>query len=245
MSGQTGEVINNLLNSRYVTAGQVGSVIGSLLLTNQISAGQTPTLVSWLIESGKITAGNVPSVVTYLRAIGQTTAADSLAEIYGAANAISTLDFSSLLSQFTKQANTGSAGGDLAVGTALAVATQQATTKSSLPSAADIALAQQKYTQTGGKGTLPADSYAYWISVAKKSYATGTDYVPSDMLAQIHQGEMVIDRASSDALRNYGINVSADNPATLAVLNEMAAEMRELRRVVNRQAGAIVAGVRA
>lgn len=38
------------------------------------------------------------------------------------------------------------------------------------------------------------------------SYAVGTPYVQGDQVAQIHHGEMVIDRNTSDMLRRYGIS---------------------------------------
>ncbi|MBY0455262.1 MAG: hypothetical protein K2Q11_10340 [Burkholderiaceae bacterium] len=44
---------------------------------------------------------------------------------------------------------------------------------------------------------------------AQGSFAVGSPYIPKDMLAQIHQGEMVIDSQSAGVLRKYGINASA------------------------------------
>lgn len=48
---------------------------------------------------------------------------------------------------------------------------------------------------------------------ALPAFASGTAYVSHDMPANIHQGEIIVDRASSDVLRKYGIQVSggADN----------------------------------
>ncbi|MFZ4857904.1 MAG: tape measure protein [Desulfuromonadaceae bacterium] len=54
------------------------------------------------------------------------------------------------------------------------------------------------------------------------AFATGTPSVPYDMVANIHQGEIIMDRASSDVLRKYGIPTSgsADNKETIAELKE-------------------------
>jgi hypothetical protein len=54
------------------------------------------------------------------------------------------------------------------------------------------------------------------------AFDTGTPSVPYDMTAKIHQGEIIMDRASSDVLRKYGIptNGSADNKETIAELKE-------------------------
>jgi len=64
-------------------------------------------------------------------------------------------------------------------------------------------------------------------------FAIGTPYVPYDQLANIHQGEIIIDRQSSDVLRKYGIPAtgSADNKETLAELkqqNKLLADQNSL-----------------
>lgn len=63
-------------------------------------------------------------------------------------------------------------------------------------------------------------------------FASGTPSVPYDMLANIHQGEIIMDRQSSDVLRKYGIpqNGSADNKETVAELKE---QNRLLRAILN------------
>ncbi len=99
-----------------------------------------------------------------------------------------------------------------------------------------------------------ADGYAYWqnqldsgtsLSQIKAAFfnaaqingeetinqfATGTPFVSHDQIAGIHQGEMIIDRQSSDALRKYGINVgTSNNNALLAELKALRGEVVTLR----------------
>lgn len=63
-------------------------------------------------------------------------------------------------------------------------------------------------------------------------YATGTPFVPSDMLANIHQGEIIMDRASSDVLRKYGIPArgSADNRGVEERLDRLIENGKNLDR---------------
>ena len=63
------------------------------------------------------------------------------------------------------------------------------------------------------------------------AFATGTPSVPYDMTANIHQGEIIMDRASSDVLRKYGIPAQgqADNRDMIAELRALREEVRELR----------------
>jgi hypothetical protein len=51
-----------------------------------------------------------------------------------------------------------------------------------------------------------AAAAAFGAVMAFDSFATGTDYVPNDMLANIHQGEMIIPRREADAIRGGGIS---------------------------------------
>lgn len=65
------------------------------------------------------------------------------------------------------------------------------------------------------------------------SFAVGTSYVRSNMTANIHQGEMIIDRQSADVLRNYGIQqvMVADSYSSdmAGEIQAMAAEIRSLK----------------
>lgn len=99
-------------------------------------------------------------------------------------------------------------------------------TPGNLPTGAENLSAAERYVlynedllvDYSGSG-MTVDQYAnfHWNTYGKyedrdiglNSYAVGTGYVPYDMTANIHQGEMVIDPHSSDVLRKYGISVSA------------------------------------
>ena len=63
-------------------------------------------------------------------------------------------------------------------------------------------------------------------------FAVGTPYVANDMLANIHQGEIIIDRRSADVLRHYGVPVagSADTRELLAEIKALREEVAELRK---------------
>ncbi len=45
-------------------------------------------------------------------------------------------------------------------------------------------------------------SIGSWLSSIGKSFASGADYVPHDMVAQIHQGEMIVPKKGADAIRS-------------------------------------------
>lgn len=78
-----------------------------------------------------------------------------------------------------------------------------------------------------------ADMDAY-VAANRNSYAVGTAYVPYDQTADIHQGEIIMDRQVSDGLRKYGIRVqaagAADNRELAELLKEVRDELREARR---------------
>lgn len=60
-------------------------------------------------------------------------------------------------------------------------------------------------------------------------FAVGSSYVPYDMTANIHQGEMIMDRASSDALRKYGIQVKGSSDNSKEIVDELKALRAENR----------------
>ena len=65
-----------------------------------------------------------------------------------------------------------------------------------------------------------------------RGFDVGTSYVPYDMSADIHQGEIIIDRRSSDILRQYGIGVQAQGGGNTGALerriDELVADNRKL-----------------
>lgn len=68
-----------------------------------------------------------------------------------------------------------------------------------------------------------------------QGFETGTAFVPQDMTANIHQGEMVIDRQSSDVLRKYGIADSGNKEIVLELQKtreQQEADNEELRREI-------------
>jgi hypothetical protein len=72
------------------------------------------------------------------------------------------------------------------------------------------------------------------------SYAVGTAFVPRDMLANIHQGEMVIDAATAGGLRQYGINVRSTGAAD----TDVSDAIRKLGDRMESRLGAVEAAVR-
>ena len=65
------------------------------------------------------------------------------------------------------------------------------------------------------------------------NYAVGSPFIPADQLANIHQGEMIIDRRSADVLRSYGVPVtgSADNRDGVEEQQRTTAEIQALVRL--------------
>jgi hypothetical protein len=64
------------------------------------------------------------------------------------------------------------------------------------------------------------------------SYDKGTPYVPHDQIAQIHQGEIIMDPQSSAALRKYGINVSGSGGDNTAVVAEIKNLNNNIERLI-------------
>lgn len=88
------------------------------------------------------------------------------------------------------------------------------------------------WTQQMQAGAALADIAASFFDSpeykALNSYAVGTSFVPYNMAANIHQGEMVIDRQSADIMRRYGIPArgSADNRELVAEVRSLRSELR-------------------
>jgi hypothetical protein len=69
------------------------------------------------------------------------------------------------------------------------------------------------------------------------SFAKGTPYLPSDMVIQAHEREMIIDPQSSDVLRKYGIKVNQtpannlttnENKGIIEAINKQTEEVKKL-----------------
>ena len=94
----------------------------------------------------------------------------------------------------------------------------------------------RKTMVNSGPGYGPADSYENLIAYAKQwhiaGYAVGTPYVPKDMLANIHQGEIIIDRSSSDVLRKYGVPTqgAADNRGVEERLDKVVKSLEAMEK---------------
>lgn len=67
------------------------------------------------------------------------------------------------------------------------------------------------------------------VAKYRQSFAVGTPYVPYDMPANIHQGEIIMDRASSDVLRKYGIPQNS-NSELIGEIRALKAEVSELKK---------------
>ena len=74
---------------------------------------------------------------------------------------------------------------------------------------------------TGGLGQI--------VAQPRPSFAVGSPYIPADMTANIHQGEMIIDRASAQVLRKYGIPAaSSDNRDVVAALSRIESRLEQV-----------------
>jgi len=79
------------------------------------------------------------------------------------------------------------------------------------------------------------------LNEGRQSFAVGSPYVPYDMTADIHQGEIIMDSASSNVLRKYGIPANSSGNKELLVeivkLREEVAALRAEQKGANMQIG--------
>lgn len=80
-------------------------------------------------------------------------------------------------------------------------------------------------------GITPEEHYQRYGKSEGLSYAVGTSYVPQDMTANIHRGEIIIDPRSSDILRRYGIGVQGKTASDGEVVAELRAINTRLERI--------------
>lgn len=77
-----------------------------------------------------------------------------------------------------------------------------------------------KTLMEGNSGYYAANPLVVDDIIKLPSFAKGTSYLPSDMVIQAHQSEMIIDPQSSDVLRKYGIKVNTQTPVNNLTTNE-------------------------
>ena len=83
--------------------------------------------------------------------------------------------------------------------------------------------------------TFLLDSIAKNIEAANQaagipSYDVGTPFVPSDQIAQIHKGEMIVPAKEASVLRGMGVSVSSnDNKSVVAELQAVKYELQSMK----------------
>ena len=79
-------------------------------------------------------------------------------------------------------------------------------------------------------GTSATDTRAWFASAGVPQFAVGTNYVPQDMLAQIHEGEAIIPKAYNPAAGGQG----GSTARLEALVEKLTAEVAELRSAQER-----------
>lgn len=69
---------------------------------------------------------------------------------------------------------------------------------------------------------------------AVRGFAVGTNYVPSDMFAKIHEGERIVPKADNQAMIAALQSPQANNEVLVAEIKALRAEVVELRRVAEK-----------
>lgn len=85
-------------------------------------------------------------------------------------------------------------------------------------------------------GNWESDWRKAFESVGIPAFAVGTNYVPRDMVAQIHEGEAIVPKAFNPWAN--GGSMGSDNTALIAELRALRAEVAELRTAAEETAGA-------
>jgi hypothetical protein len=170
---------------------------------------------------------NTEKAAEALRQMGRTLA-DEVARLRGLLTSSSPTSLAALQAQFatsTAQARAGDAGAlerlpQISQALESAAALQAVT-------AADLALVRGQLA-----ASLEATMTALGLSVPQ--FAVGTNYVPRDMLAQIHEGEAIVPKAYNPAAGGTGMG----NTARLeAQLGRITAELEGLRAEVRADVG--------
>src|SRR5665647_605199 len=78
-------------------------------------------------------------------------------------------------------------------------------------------------------GYYLADIQAVFDSAGIPRFAAGTNYLPADMLAQVHEGERIVPKADNALLMQRLQSPQGNNEALVAEIRALREEVRQLR----------------
>ena len=217
-SSGAGQALRSLQGSGGFMA-KIGSWIGNLFGAPGAAGGATQDVATTALTASMTTLTGAVTALT--AAITGSAASTTAGAAASAATGGGTTGGGGLFSWL------GSLFGGANVSTAMTYGTSVGSQQTAMLAAQDAGL-------SGSSGGSMWSSFADWIGTFFGSFAVGADNIPHDMVAKIHQGEMIVPKAGADAIRSgalgggHTVNLSIHAMDSQSVIGAMDGIKREL-----------------
>ena len=217
-SSGAGQALRSLQGSGGFMA-KIGSWIGNLFGAPGAAGGATQDVATTALTASMTTLTGAVTALT--AAITGSAASTTAGAAASAATGGGTTGGGGLFSWL------GSLFGGANVSTAMTYGTSVGSQQTAMLAAQDAGL-------SGSSGGSMWSSFADWIGTFFGSFAVGADNIPHDMVAKIHQGEMIVPKAGAEAIRSgalgggHTVNLSIHAMDSQSVLSSMDGIKREL-----------------